>query len=726
MAGLPEAPAIARGLVGLLGLEVSVAQEDLVWSFRRALEHLADGGPLVVVLDDIHWAEPALLDLVESVADLARESPVLFVCAARPELLDDRPTWGGGKVNATTILLEPLAEASAFALIDALVPGGALPPAARSRIAEAAEGNPLFVEEFLATLIDDGALVPGDGGWTASRDLESIAVPPTIAALLSARLDRLGPDERTVAERASVVGRVFDQSSVLALSPVEARAKVPGSLLGLVRKELIRPDRSAPARGDAFRFRHLLIRDAAYERLPKAERAELHERFGGWLELAAGERRAEVEEMVGYHLEQASRYRAELAPADERVSELADRAAQHLVAAGARALERSDIAATVNLYGRAAALLEPADPARLAILPDLGVALNSAGRQDDARTCLDEARALAEAAGDERVLAYARLWGLFTWGDDLLSPSECRRVADASQVLFERLLDERGLSLARQVRAEASWTEGRAADFEAELAKALEHARRAGARRDEAQIVLSLSTVLAQGPTRVADGILRCREILAHTPDDRGIEMAMDHALAHLHAQLGEFELARSLAARCQAIAAESGQRGEAAGLTEVAWEIETLASDHEAAASIALDGCQRFAAMGESNAMLERCLALSRLALGREVDADRLTEIAARSSGWLRSYRSRPLALARAAAGEPDAAVALARDAVDTLGTTDLVVFHAEALLTLGDVLRSAGRGPEADEAFRRAAEVYRQKGSLVGARIAEARLAG
>jgi len=194
VAGLPEAAAIARGLVGLIGLEASAGQEELVWAFRRALEHVADKGPLVVLIDDIHWAEPTLLDLIESVADLVRDSPILFVCPARPEFLDERPTWGGGKLNATTILLEPLAEGSALELIDALVPGGALPPAVRTRIADAAEGNPLYVEEFLGTLIDDGALVADQDGWVASRDLASIAVPPTIQALLSARLDRLAPE----------------------------------------------------------------------------------------------------------------------------------------------------------------------------------------------------------------------------------------------------------------------------------------------------------------------------------------------------------------------------------------------------------------------------------------------------------------------------------------------------------------------------------------------------
>ena len=318
VAGQPESAAIARGLAGLTGLDASAAQEELVWAFRRMLERLADLTPLVVLIDDIHWAEPTLLDLIESVADLTRDSPILFICPARPEFLDERPTWGGGRLNATTILLEPLSEGSALKLIDALVPGDALTPAMRTRIAEGAEGNPLYVEEFVSMLIDDGALVATADGWRASSDLVSIAVPPTIQALLSARLDRLAPDERSAAERASVVGRIFEQPAVVALTPTASRSEIPRNLSALVRKELIRSDRSALTPWETFRFRHMLIRDAAYERLPKSERAELHEMFADWLSGALGDRRAEGDEIVGYHLEQAFRYRAELAPVDER------------------------------------------------------------------------------------------------------------------------------------------------------------------------------------------------------------------------------------------------------------------------------------------------------------------------------------------------------------------------------------------------------------------------
>ncbi|MEA2673266.1 MAG: hypothetical protein QOI92_458, partial [Chloroflexota bacterium] len=631
VAGMPEAAAIGRGLISLIGLEASAAQEELVWAFRRALEHVADEGPLVVLIDDIHWAEPTLLDLIGSLADLARDSPILFVCPARPEFLDERPTWGGGKLNATTILLEPLSEGSALALIDELVPGGALPPAARLRIADAAEGNPLYVEEFLSTLIDDGALVADGDEWTASRDLESIAVPPTIQALLAARLDRLEPAERAVAERASVVGRTFDQPSVVAISPAEGRAEVPRNLIGLVRKELIRPDRSGLAQGDAFRFRHMLIRDAAYERLPKSERAELHELFAGWLDQAAGDRRTEVEEMVGYHLEQAFRYRKELAPVDERSRELAGRAAQRLIAAGGRALERSDVAAVVNLYGRAAALLDHDDAVRLAILPDLARVLDSIGRLDDAKACFAEALERSEAAGDERAMAHTRIQRYVsgTAGPDVPA-DDMRRVADQCAAIFERLGDDRGLALTWRLRGSASWKDGNVAGDEVALARALEHARRAGSHWEETSIVLDLSIDLYFGPTPVMDAIRQCNDILARAPDDRGIELPIAHALAHMHARLGEFELARSLAARCREIAAESGQRSLAALLTEVAADMETLAGDHEAAERILAEGCSWFVAMGQPHMVLETLRALTQVAGGRPVDVERLARMAA------------------------------------------------------------------------------------------------
>ena len=191
-----------------------------------------------------------------------------------------------------------------------------------------------------------------------------------------------------------------------------------------------------------------------------------------------------------------------------------------------------------------------------------------------------------------------------------VAPSEYRRVADESRALSSALGDDRGLSLAWQFRAEASWAEGKAGDTRPSSLGPWNTPAALGSHWDEAQIIYSLGVVLVQGPTPVPDAIERCREILALAPDDRGIEMAMDHALAHLHAHLGQFELARSLAARCLEIAAESGQRAEAAVLAEVAWDVETLAGNHEAAERIVAEACDQFAAMGGRNPMLERCLA--------------------------------------------------------------------------------------------------------------------
>ena len=213
--------------------------------------------------------------------------PVLFLCIARPELLEVRPGWGGGKMNATSILLEPLAGDEASQLVDNLLGRADIPQVARDRILEAAEGNPLFVEEMLAMLIDDGLLRFEDGAWRSVEDLANVTVPPTIHLLLAARLDRLDAEERAVIERGSVEGKVFHSGAVATLSPETARPNVRSRLLALARKELIRPDRPEFAGEDAFRFRHLLIRDAAYQAMPKEQRAELHERFADWLAEAA-------------------------------------------------------------------------------------------------------------------------------------------------------------------------------------------------------------------------------------------------------------------------------------------------------------------------------------------------------------------------------------------------------------------------------------------------------
>ncbi|MDX6491875.1 MAG: hypothetical protein QOD43_2120, partial [Gaiellaceae bacterium] len=310
--------AAAQAIRALLGdQQLATSSEEIAWAFRKLLEAVASERPLVCVFDDVHWGEETFLDLVEHVADLSRDAPILLLCMARPELLDRRAGWAGGKVNATSVLLEPLGPDEADLMIESLAH---LDDGLRERIREAAEGNPLFVEEMVAL-----AKESGDG---------NVTVPPTIQALLAARLDQLDASERGVLERGAVEGRVFHRGAVQALAPEELQTVA--RLTSLVRKELVRPDKAQFAGEDAFRFRHLLIRDAAYDALPKATRAELHERFAAWLE-GHGTDLVELDEILGYHLEQAYGYLVQLGAADERGPKLAAQAAKHLADSGRRA-----------------------------------------------------------------------------------------------------------------------------------------------------------------------------------------------------------------------------------------------------------------------------------------------------------------------------------------------------------------------------------------------------
>ena len=338
-----------------------------------------------MVLDDLHWAQGTFLDLVEHVAELARTAPIVLLCLARPELLDDRPGWGGGRLNATTILLEPLGPAEASELVDHLAGAARLAPGLAQRIAAATEGNPLFAEELLAELADRGVL-----GSPADEPAE-LPVPPTIHALLAARLERLPDDERAVLVGAAVEGTAFHAGGARALAPEALADHVERLLTSLVRRDLIRPDRPSLAGEEAFRFRHALIRDAAYRSLPKEARADLHERFAAWLAGGAGARLPEFDEIAGYHLEQACRLRADVGPPDAHAAALAGRAAAHLEAAGRRALGRSDRAAAIGLLERSAALRPDGDPGRARVLADLGAELIVAGRLPEAGTVLGQA-----------------------------------------------------------------------------------------------------------------------------------------------------------------------------------------------------------------------------------------------------------------------------------------------------------------------------------------------
>ena len=501
-----DAEIVARRVGELVGLaEVGVGAEESFAAVRALFEALAHRTPLVIVFDDIHWGEATFLDLIEHVADWIREAPVLLVCIARPELLDVRPTWGGGKLNATTVLLEPLSAEESALLVDSL--GGAeLGESVSERIVDAAEGNPLFVEEMLALAMEEG------------RPDTELVVPPTIQALLAARLDRLPDDERSVIEHAAVEGKVFYEDAVIELSAEELKPKVPPALGALLHKELIRPDRPT-LRGRAYRFRHLLIRDAAYDSIPKEARAQMHESFGRWLERAAGERATEYGEVVGYHLEQAYRYRTELGPVDDPATEIAREAAERLGAAGRRAFIRSDAPAGVNLISRAADLLPPDDPLRVELVPNVRVVQGMAGDLSWADRVLTEAVEAAATTGDRRLAAHALVQRgflrLFTEAD--VTPEELLGVAERSIRVFDEFGDQLGLARAWRLVAQAHYLDRHLALCAEASERALEQVRLAGDRFEEREITEWLVIALFLGPAPAEEAARRCRRLLDAT-----------------------------------------------------------------------------------------------------------------------------------------------------------------------------------------------------------------
>ena len=348
--GDDEATMITDRVAAAIGLgDTRAVLQETFWAFRRLLESLATDDPVVAFFDDIHWAEPALLDLIEYVTSFSTGHPLFLLCTARPEVHEQRPDWGR---YGTTVAVGPLDAENGARLVERMTGETHMPSEIRDRVLAAADGNPLFIEEMLHMLIDEGAMQQQDGQWVVAGSASGLPAPKTIQAIVSARLDRLHDEERAVIQRAAVVGRVFYWGAIDELSAPGARAGVGAHLQTLLRKELIQPEPSAFAGEDAFRFSHILIRDAAYDSIPKRTTAQLHESFAAWLERVSGARIREQEEIIGYHLEQAAHDRQQLGLNDDRTRELSRRAAERLGAAGVRAIQHGDGVASGRLLER--------------------------------------------------------------------------------------------------------------------------------------------------------------------------------------------------------------------------------------------------------------------------------------------------------------------------------------------------------------------------------------
>jgi class 3 adenylate cyclase/tetratricopeptide (TPR) repeat protein len=703
----------AAALATILGDEHAASSpEEIAWAFRKLLEARAAERPLVVVFEDIHWGEPTFLDLVEHVADLSRDAPILLLCMARPELLDGRPAWGGGMLNATNVLIEPLGLEESGELIGALT--DAIPDELRERILEAAGGNPLFVEEMLAMVAEDGG---------------EVSVPPTIQALLAARLDQLDPAERGVLERGAVEGQVFHRGAVAALAPEEP---TPDSrLMTLVRKDLVRPEAALLVDEEAYRFRHLLIRDTAYEALPKATRAELHERFAAWL----GEHGAdlvELDEIVGYHLEQAYRYRQELGPLDAADAELAAAAGARLVSSADRARVRGDVGAAESLLRRAGGLLPVDGAANRSALLDLAAVLVARGRFPEAARILDELVASAEEAGDERVAARAELvrLELAVEADPTMTIARSFEAARAAASVLERVGDEEGVAWAERLIGNFHWWTGKTGDAQRVWSGALERAERVSPR-----LVIDLETWVSwsfwEGPVPTEEGIRRCDEMIARRSGNPLLEGNVLIMRGSLNAMRADFEAARADIAAGRGLLREIGHLHWWAGTSMVAADVELLAGEPQTAADVLLEGYELMSRQSATGflATVVGMRAYAAQELGQDEEALRLVDetlqLAAKDDfePQARSRCIRGVVLAKR--GEVGQADEHLREAERIVAETDYLPFRAMVAMKRAEAARFLGRADEERAALEQALSLAEQKQDLVTAAKARVGLA-
>ena len=717
---------VAERLAAVIGL--SSAQfpvEESFWGVRKFLESLCEPCPLVAVIEDVHWAEATLLDLIEHVLSTA-ETPMLLVCSARPEFFELRPEWETLD-SSVSFLLNPVGDENAALIATNLLGGTGLDEAVQARIVEAAAGNPLFVEQMLSMMIDDGVLVRENGHWASSSDVAEVTVPPSIQALLAARLDLLGPEEREVIEAASVAGLVFPEDALRELISDAAAGRVEALLGSLSRKHLIHAEPRTVGSDDRFRFDHVLIRDAAYQGMLKRTRATLHERFVVWADRVNQDRdRAlEFQEILGYHLEQAHQNLKELGPLDEHGLELGRSAAQRLSSAGRRSFARGDMPSAANLLRRAAMLLPERDPSRLELVPDLGEALLEVGEFPWAEIFLEEA-INARHEGDGLVPALADLLLL-----------RLKAQAGSAERWSERLVEEASRTLAQsgeegddatvatiwRLLAVAHGTSCRYGLATGAAERAMEHALRANDRRQVRLAAAHYAVAALHGPTPVPEAIVRCEEIASEVQGDRRTQGVVTSILAALLAMRAEFDGARQLSREAQALLADLGPTVVGASTSlEAAW-VERLAGDLPAAERELRRDYEALTELGERYFLSTVAGELARIlyAQGRPDEADRVScqaqELAdaddiASQTLW-RSVQAKVLALK----GNCDAALILLGEAVELLKPTDAVLVQAETLVDLGEVLRRAGRGQEADEAIEDAIALFEVKGNLVAA---------
>jgi tetratricopeptide (TPR) repeat protein len=737
-AGIPDRE-VADRLASVIGVSPTVFPvPELFWGARRFLEHLGGQQPVLAIIDDIHWAESTFLDLIDSLVESVADAPVLLLCTSRHELIERQPDWGVSD-QAIRLVLQPLSDADAGRVVESLLGGTGLDDSMKSRILQSAAGNPLFVEQLLSMLIDDGTLRREGDHWVHAGGTADLSVPPTIQALLAARLDLLETDEREVIEPASVVGQNFAVPALEDLVAPPLAPQVPVHLATLSGKQLVQPNPGSDAEG-AYRFQHLLVRDAAYNGLLKRERADLHQRFVSWAEAYNAEHgvdNREFEEIHGYHLEQAHRYLSELGTVDPAVLQLGRRASDKLASAGRRAMTRGDTHAAASLLQRATGVLPKDDLPRGALLPRLAEAYLELGSFDDASARLDEAVAIARIHEDQRLEADATLVSLLMkvltsemadWGE--VAQTEVARAIP----IFEAADDAASLALAYRILVYLHGTPGRYGEAAAAARQVITYARAADERRLETRGMIGYIQAALLGPTPVVEAIAECQDLVREADGDRRAEGLIKLTLAQLYAMRGEFQTARDLYREARAMLAEIKAGVVSISTSVDAAQVEFLAGDPQAAAALLREDAAALEAVGEQyiRSTVLGLLARAHVELG-QLDqacelADSTSELAADDDVdvqvALRSVKARCLV----ADGDATAAVGMARQTLELSTSADNPRLHAFAESELAETLSAAGAGDEARAAWDRALSLYDAKGDEVssqriGSRIAEAR---
>lgn len=717
-AGTTERDRMLRDLTGMTaGVPGSV--EETFWALRRFVEVLASRSPVVVVFDDIQWADSLLLDFIEHVAEWVRGAPVLMLALARPELRETRPdlvTVGGWVTEA--VRLRGL-EADATAELAGHVLGSdRLPEELLRRLPTSTGGNPLFVRELVGMLVHDGVLAAKPDGWRLTVNADDIDVPPTIQALLASRLERLKAADRRVLEVASVIGTDFPASAVAELAGLRD-TDITSALNRLRRLDLAQPSGTYAGDEAVWRFHHVLIRDVAYRRLLKSERADLHERLANWVEAGGTNLAFESDEVVARNLEAAQGYRADLGLRDAHGAELALRSARSYLSSARRALDRDELVSAGTQAARGAGLAV-ADTALHAELLLVGCeAFLSAGDVAAGSPLVDDLERIAGEALAPWAICYR--CQLIVYTDPSSLPEADERLQEAIDEFAQRG-DAAGLAKAHRVRANARARLGRVGDAEIDLFEALIAARRGGDHRQITAALGAAPNAALWGPSPAPKAGGRCLDVVRMqrmTIAAPSLEATSLRCLAVLELLRGRPDKARTMLADARQVVAELGLRHGLmetelyAGIIELMVGDPVAAEPHFRTALEGLDALGVGADAGQAAALLARSV----LAQGRIEEADRYAAESERIAGhnlktaigW-RAVRAEIMS----ARGQHEVAVAKAREAVAVAADTDLVLDHADACLALSRVLTAAGDASAAARARRDAESLYAAKDAV------------